>query len=338
MNFFKRLQNKAYEFYCKAGTRLYYRTSPEEILSSMISSHDVLKPGQLEDVKDQKILVLVPFKDKWDLTRSCLNSLLSQNLPQNIGLKVILINNNSEEECTLKGVAEFQSRSSERISLKCLNLPIPINFSKKNTLALEKYWDPSFQKVLLLNNDIEILDKNALAKMASVADSDQGIAAVGSTLLFPDRTIQHLFVFPGSKIVGSHPFRAKDLDKGHKWFQRPQRVPAITGALVLIDGKTLMAVGGFDDELPNCYQDVDLCLKLQKAGAGIAVVPDMKIIHYETQTRKPVPHWREVRYIYNKWGDFLTWNPKVPKLVSRSSEALCFDGKHRKYPWWRLYQ
>ena len=48
-----------------------------------------------------------------------------------------------------------------------------------------------------------------------------------------------------------------------------------------------LAVGGFDEErLPVIFNDVDLCLKMQRAGYLIVYTPFAKLYHHESATRR----------------------------------------------------
>lgn len=280
------------------------------------------------------LLILLPFRDKWGLTKKCLESLYKQNLT-GLTLKICLIDNGSDEAETAQGIKTFISDQSRK-EIECFTIYIddPFNFSQLNNCGFKSVEYNSFDYVMMVNNDIELQDENSLKKMSSVLAENKCVGNVGCTLVYPNRLIQHLFVFPGSKIVGSHPFRGSRLNSKELWFKEIRRVPAVTGAVMLMKKDVFCTVGMFDEKLPNCYQDVDLCLKVQQAGWDNVVIPDVIMTHHETQTRKAVPHWSEVEYMYNKWGDLLLWNPLISRHLSRWSEKLILDSsKQKEYPW-----
>ena len=245
-------------------------------------------------IRPQKILLIIPFKDKWDLTEKCISSLKEQNL-ENLELTVVLVDNNSEEDRTKKAVARVVQEGGSGIEFRSLPLPVPFNFSRINNLAAQECLDETFDKILFLNNDIELRETSSIRDLVAALDSNQNLGALGSSLYYPDGSIQHLFVFPGSKIVGSHPLRTKSLSKDHPWFRKARVVPAVTGALIMMRRSDWIAVGGFDENLPNCYQDVDLCLKVQKLGKVNGVLTHLNTIHYETQTRKHLRSQNDIK-------------------------------------------
>ena len=58
------------------------------------------------------------------------------------------------------------------------------------------------------------------------------------------------------------------------------KVQAACSAAMLIDRNLFLSVGGFDEELPFAYCDVDLCLKLKEVGYYTWVVSDAKAYHF----------------------------------------------------------
>ncbi len=62
---------------------------------------------------------------------------------------------------------------------------------------------------------------------------------------------------------------------------------AVTGACLLTRRDVFDEVGGFDEErLPVTFSDVDLCLKMRRAGYLIVYTPFAKLYHHESATRR----------------------------------------------------
>ena len=58
---------------------------------------------------------------------------------------------------------------------------------------------------------------------------------------------------------------------------------AVTGACLLTRREVFDEVGGFDEErLPVTFNDVDLCLKMRRAGYLIIYTPFAKLYHHES--------------------------------------------------------
>lgn len=273
-----------------------------------------------------RLLLVIPFRDKWGLTALCLRQICVQDI-SGLEIMVALVDNGSEEQQTLDGIATYKLELESRgFKVRSLRYETPFNFSFLNNQAVRDCADFQADVVGLLNNDIEFIDEKSIKELV-LGTTLPDAGAVGCTLLYPNRKIQHLFVFVGSKIVGSHPYKGKDLDLKAAWYQRPRAVGAVTGAVMFIQRQVFEKVGGFDEMLPTSYQDVDLCLKFQKMGLVNWVLPNVHIIHHETQTRSVEPSWNEAEYVEKKWGSFLLTNPFVSPVWSRRSEHFVFTLK-----------
>jgi GT2 family glycosyltransferase len=157
---------------------------------------------------------------------------------------------------------------------------------------------------------------------------------VGITLLYPNRKIQHLFAAPGVKIIAAHPYKNKSTSILGEWNKMARKVPAITGAYLMVEAKRFHEVGGYDENLPTAGQDIDLCLKLQKKGWGCWVLPKIQALHLESASRsKSRINRAEVDYMYHKWQDTLTKHPDYPKEISRWSEQPVRRLREGRYPY-----
>ena len=273
-----------------------------------------------------RVLLVIPFRDKWGLTALCLRQICMQEI-SGLEIMVALVDNGSEEKQTLEGIASSMVElESKGFGVRHLRYEVPFNFSYLNNQAVRDCEDFKADVIGLLNNDIEFIHEMSIKQLVRGTNlPDAG--AVGCTLLYPNRKIQHLFVFVGSKIVGSHPYKGNDFDLNASWYQRPRAVGAVTGAVMFMQRHVFEKVGRFDELLPTSYQDVDLCLKFQKIGLVNWVLPKVHIIHHETQTRSHEPSWNEAEYVEQKWGDFLQTNPFVSPVWSRRSEHFVFTLK-----------
>jgi GT2 family glycosyltransferase len=193
--------------------------------------------------------------------------------------------------------------------------------------------------LLFLNNDVELRNPESLQQAVSFACQTPDCGAVGITLLYPDQRIQHIFAAPGVKIVAAHPFKGRNRSLLKNWSAFARQVPAVTGAFLLVSLEHFKKAGGFDENLPTVGQDIDLCLNLQKMGLRNWALPYIEAIHWESASRQHARiDFGEVRYIYEKWQNFLTRNPEYPIDISRFSEqpAKIFF-REGKYPYEKLY-
>ena len=169
--------------------------------------------------------------------------------------------------------------------------------------------------VLILNDDIEAEDSHWLGRMTAHLD-DPTIGAVGATLLYPDRSIQHIGIgFEGAQPI--HSFRGCQLtEAAAAGADTAHDVGSVTGACLLARRKDLLAVGGMSLEFPASYGDIDLCLRLMRSGLRVVVEPAAVLIHHESASRPPVIEpWEWERFI-TRWGERA--NPVHPPIRSET--------------------
>lgn len=251
-----------------------------------------------------------------------------------MALHVALVDNGSVLGETRRGIAGVLSDlRPQGVTLQYLRYDIPFNYSRLNNLAVADCSSFGAKHVVFLNNDVDLKYPGTLLEMAGFLNATSGAGSVGCTLLYPSGRIQHLYIAVGCKIVGAHPFKGACFDAADPWILSPRPVGAATAALLMVPQDLFLKVGGFDERLPSCYQDVDLALKFQKEGRVNWVLPWITAIHHETQTRDPVHSWAEVRLMHDRWGTHLVDNPYNPDKLSRWSEPLAMALGEGAFPW-----
>ena len=156
--------------------------------------------------------------------------------------------------------------------------------------------------VLMLNDDIEAETTDWIGKMAAHLD-DPTIGVVGATLLYPDRSIQHIGIEIGDA-QPIHSFRGCQLSEAAAAEADMARdVISVTGACLLTRRRDMLKVGGMSLEFPSSYGDIDLCLRLLRSGLRVVVEPAATLIHHESASRAPVIEpWEWERFVA-RWGE-----------------------------------
>ena len=286
---------------------------------------------------EKGILIVIPFKDKWHLTLQCLKSLIRQKT-EGLLLHVVLVNNNSCEEETQKGLEQATTDYTNKFAtFKIENNHIPFNFSKLNNDAVKNFTTSPIDIILFLNNDIEFSTEDDLKNLVGFYVNTENIGALGCTLIYPPREnkkiIQHSFLAPGVKLVGAHPLKGTPLCLENEWFLSPRIVPCVTGAVFLLNYDDFMRFGGFDEFLGSAYQDLDLCLKIQQIGKVNWILPQTVLVHHETASRSKQANKQEIKYMYDKWDEILTHNRFYSRQYSRWSEQPIEALWEGDYPW-----
>lgn len=169
--------------------------------------------------------------------------------------------------------------------------------------------------LVFLNSDLEFRP-GWLEAMMATADTDPRIAAVGAKLLYPDGTIQHGGVFLREDRLDRNPLVASHDNVGKPGndpdANRREDLLAVTAAAMLVRRSAFESVGGFDEGYYNGLEDVDLCLKLGRAGHRIVYEPRCELIHHESKSgdkrfshTKPNQRRFHAQWIGKVWPEML---------------------------------
>lgn len=155
------------------------------------------------------------------------------------------------------------------------------SFSSNNNELIR---EGSSKYVLLLNDDIEPINRDWLLNMKRILDADDKVGAVGSLLFYPNKRIQHCGVFFSRKTnnLPFHMFYRGDADKVSSFISVPRCYQAVTGACMLFRREDFEKIGGLHEEYYYCYEDVDFCLHLKdKLNKLCVYCPSSQLIHHE---------------------------------------------------------
>lgn len=170
--------------------------------------------------------------------------------------------------------------------------------------------------LLFLNDDTEVITTDWLERLAMHATLP-GAGAVGARLNYPDGRIQHGGVQMRYGGAG-HSYRGVDGDHPGYYAELAivRNTSAVTGACLALTTAHFEEVGGFCNEFPLSYNDVDLCLKLLAKGYRNIMDSDTQLIHYESASRDPVVMPWEAELVKERWWSFLHHDPYVSSSVS----------------------
>jgi len=160
--------------------------------------------------------------------------------------------------------------------------------------------------VLLLNDDTEVVSGDWLARMLEWAQVPD-VGAVGAKLLFADGRIQHAGVYIGAEGLPNHIHIFEPADGNTGYYGSLQLTIdrlAVTGACLLVRRATYLEVGGSCEDYPLNFNDVDFCLKLHCRGLHSVLVPDARLLHFESSTRTPMLADRETALYRRQWQRF----------------------------------
>ncbi|NCB78226.1 MAG: glycosyltransferase [Negativicutes bacterium] len=268
----------------------------------------------------QTASILIPTRDRADQLRRCLESLFLNTVGAEF--EVLVLDNGSIEEETKDLLALWREKEPQRFRVwRCDEA---FNYARLNNAGARQ---ARGEYVVLLNNDTEILQADWLRDLLFYAGQSD-VGAVGPMLLYPDDTVQHAGVLLGVGAVADHAFRGfAASDSGY--FGRLQAVSeysAVTGACLAVRKDRYWQAGGMEEELAVSYNDVDFCLKLRELGLVNLAVPQVRLRHYESQSRganttpeKQAQAKLEEQWMWRRWGEVLRNDPYYSPHLTRGS-------------------
>ncbi len=271
--------NKSYAV--KAGTDCVAAHLHRRKIKANVSSIDRLSLYAIQWPfrKQPSISIIIPFRDQLEMTRNCVDSLLTSQKYRKF--EIILVDNFSVEKATLSWLESIQRHKQVSV----LRVEEPFNYARLNNLAARQ---SKSDQLLFLNNDVIITQPDFLTHMVHETLASPTVGAVGARLLYPNGTIQHAGVAVGPDVIGVHVHRLQpNTDFGYIGRIRlPHEVTAVTGAALMVPRTLFEELDGFDETyLAVAYNDVDLCLKIRASGHTIIYCAMAEAVHHESYSR-----------------------------------------------------
>ena len=155
-------------------------------------------------------------------------------------------------------------------------------FAEGNNIAIRfamKKLNPDY--VLLLNNDT-VVDKDFLKELIEVAKKRDNIGFIGPKIYFytPD-DVSKIVTFAGGELNKTYcqpnPLGADQIDNGN--FDLEKKVDYVEGSCLLIKNELITELGVFDPEYFTYWEEIDWCIRGQKAGYDSVYAPKAVIWH-----------------------------------------------------------
>ena len=233
------------------------------------------------------VSVVIPSKDHPELLKQCIGSVLEKTNPKHRDkrqLEFIVVDNGSCEEKKAEIEALLAGfREKYELTITYLYEPMEFNFSAMCNRGVQA---SQGEFVLLLNDDIEILEKNWLGIMIGQVLLP-GTGAVGAKLWYPDgEKIQHAGI-TNMQIGPSHKLVTFPDDRSYYYGHNslPYDMIAVTAACLLVRKEIYQEVGGLDESMKVAYNDVDFCFKVYEAGYRNVQRNDAVLCHHESVSR-----------------------------------------------------
>ena len=259
---------------------------------------------------EPKVSILIPFKDQADITQRCVDCILEQTTYRNY--EIVLIDNWSTGTETQAWLTEI----ADNPKVKILRIEENFNYSRINNRAAEQL---DSEYLLFMNNDVFVTQPNWLRGMVDEALADPRVGIVGVKLIYPNQTVQHAGVVLGVGGIADHTFRYSEKDSAGYAFRAvcAQDMSAVTAACMLCRADAFRDVGRFDEaNLTVAFNDVDLCLRIGRAGYRVIMTPAVIAEHHESLSRGSdllehnLPRfYSENQLMMDRWSDLIRSDP-----------------------------
>ncbi|MBI1839316.1 MAG: glycosyltransferase family 2 protein [Verrucomicrobia bacterium] len=211
-------------------------------------------------------------------TRQCLRSLQASDL--RLTHEILVADGGSFDGSDAMIASEFPG-------VRFIQIKDNVGFAAANNIAAKQ---AQGELVLFLNPDTEV-EKGSIDRLVETFRTLTKPGVVGCQLLNTDGTLQTSCVQSYPTLLNqmlNSDFLRDLFPNSHLWgmealFNRkeaPQGVEAVSGACMLAHREVFESVKGFSEDYFMYAEDIDLCLKLSRAGFVNYYAPHVKIVHH----------------------------------------------------------
>ena len=263
------------------------------------------------------VSIIIASGGKSDVLRTNLDSLFEKTLYRDYE---VIIADNSKGNVIEKLASDYAARHTNLRYFDWRDKAF--NFSVINNAAARSCSSPI---LLFLNDDTSVMEPGWLEAMVELAVRPE-VGVVGAKLLYPTGGIQHGGVVMGIFDNCGHAFKGLDGSVRHyfDFSDVIRNVSAVTGACLMVRSEVFWQVSGFDEtQFAVAFNDIDLCLKVGKAGYRVLYTPHAVLHHHEAfskTTKDLIPHPDEVAAMRSKWSTVIGHDPYYSPNLSRNDE------------------
>jgi hypothetical protein len=256
--------------------------------------------------------VVVSYNTR-DLLLACLDALRAH---AGMDYEAIVVDNASGDGSAEAVRARFPEA---RVLASASNL----GFSRANNLGLQA---AAGAYVLVLNSDCEVRP-GMLGALCAVLDARPEVAIVGPRTVSPDGRPQVSF---GEALTPASEWRQGRLVRGVKrgnpaalraaarLAERETEPDWVSGSCFLARRAALESVGGFDESFFLYEEDVDLCLRVRRAGGRVLYTPAAEVLHHLGRSMETSPARARFEYHRSHLRYYRKHNPPAQRAALRA--------------------
>ena len=223
------------------------------------------------------VSIVIPTRDRVDLLRACIDSIRARTAYARY--EIVIVDNDSREPGAVAYLADLARQDAMRV----VPYAQPFNYAAQCNLGVR---EARGALIALVNNDIEVVTPRWLDELVGLAVRPD-VGLVGATLFYPDGTLQHAGVILGLNGVGDRPWigTRRGFAGPYGRARAVREVSGLITACAVVARDRYLAAGGMNEALAVSCNDLDLCLRLKRAGYRNLVTPHAELVHHESASR-----------------------------------------------------
>lgn len=228
--------------------------------------------------------LVLTYGGQEEITAACIDSLLAADYP---ALRTLLVDNDSFDGSG----ARLRDRYPQ---IAYLNTGGNLGYAGGNNRGIELALERGADYLLVLNNDT-VIEPDCVTLLVDVAESREGVGAVAPKILYhdvPDRIWFGGGRFSRVRVMGQH-LREMELDDPAEQ-PRQEPITFVTGCCFLMPAAVARDVGLFDERFFMYAEDLELSLRMQRAGLSLLYQPAARVYHRQPPNAEGKP-W-QVRF------------------------------------------
>ena len=274
--------------------------------------------NKISNIPDISIII-VSYQTKKELA-DCLDSIFRE---KNISFEVIVVDNASTDGTSKMITQEFPK-------VKLITLDSLIGFSESNMRGVEK----ACANTLFFLNPDTLVRADAVHQLFQTLWSQKNYGAISGRLLNADGSLQPqggslpsllvvcMWMFAIDDIPSIHELVSHYQERRSSYFSssdgKVKQFGWLGGTALMVKKEAFKQVGGWDSNIYMYGEDVELCLRLDRAGWEIVLDPQAEITHLRFKStgssqRSLVGEVEGIVYIWKK--HFPVWQKPVLILL-----------------------
>ncbi len=247
------------------------------------------------------VAIIVNWNQK-NLLELAIKSLLNSEYPN---IKIIVVDNASKDG-SVEMVRNFYS------NVILIDNNKNLGFSRGNNQGIEVALRVGADFLFFLNNDATIAPR-CLSSLVSIFQSDPKCGSASPFILYADKS--DTIWFGGGEVslwsgIVKHLHIRKKMSDNYK----NATTEYITACAMMVRSETIQQVGGFDERYALYSEDVDLSLRIRKAGWSLNITPGALAFHSVSASTggglspfKAFYRARSTAILLRRWGPWWVW-------------------------------